>query len=81
MLGILKFVFSFISLKGSSEAGTASMTRQGQGEVYQPGSCNNFEENRLDSTLSSKNGGKEFAEKVGSLYVICLCESERKKFF
>lgn len=53
------------------------MTRQGQGEVYQPSSCNNFEEKRLDSTLSSKNGGKEFAEKVGSLslYVICLCES------
>ena len=53
------------------------MTRTGQGEMYQPGSCNNFEEKRLDSTLSSKNGGKEFAEKVGSLslYVICLCES------
>lgn len=75
----------FISLKGSSEAGTASMTRQGLGEVYQPSSCNNFEEKRLDSTLSSKNGGKEFAEKVGSLslYVICLCESiwNKEKFF
>lgn len=57
------------------------MTRQGQREVYQPGSCNNFEEKRLDSTLSSKTGGKEFAEKVSSLYVICLCESETKIFF
>lgn len=49
--------------------------------MYQPGSCNNFEEKGLDSTPSSKNGCKEFAEKVGSLYVICLCESETRKLF